>query len=220
MPPEGPLRHWTPAGLQLIETLRWEPAGGFIRLDRHLARLAASAEALGFACNPHDAIASLHAAVTGETSSLRIRLTLDSAGKAEVTTQPFASLPADTVWRLRIASTRLDSADPLLRHKTTRRDLYDRARAEFSRDEADEVLLLNERKELCEGTITSLFVDPGHGPLLTPALECGLLAGVLRAEMIESGQAVEAVLDEVDLRSAKATYVGNSLRGVIPAEIA
>ena len=32
--------------LSLIETLRWEPAGGFVRLERHLARLQRSAAAL------------------------------------------------------------------------------------------------------------------------------------------------------------------------------
>ena len=35
--------------LSLIETLRWEPETGFVRLERHLARLARSAAALGLA---------------------------------------------------------------------------------------------------------------------------------------------------------------------------
>ena len=38
----------TAAGFELIETLRWEPDSGFVRLDRHLARLASSARQLGF----------------------------------------------------------------------------------------------------------------------------------------------------------------------------
>ena len=33
--------------LSLIETLRWERETGFVRLERHLARLARSAAALG-----------------------------------------------------------------------------------------------------------------------------------------------------------------------------
>ena len=47
MPAEGALRDGTAAGFELIETLRWEPDGGFVRLERHLARLGASAQALG-----------------------------------------------------------------------------------------------------------------------------------------------------------------------------
>ena len=84
---------------------------------------------------------------------------------------------------------RLDSADPLLRHKTSRRETYVRARAEYLVDQADEVILLNERGEVCEGTITNIFVDFGDGVLLTPRLACGLLPGVLRGEMLDAGQA-------------------------------
>ena len=36
-----------PMDISLIETLRWEPEGGFVRLERHLARLQRSAAALG-----------------------------------------------------------------------------------------------------------------------------------------------------------------------------
>ena len=107
-----------------------------------------------------------------------------------------------------------------IRHKTTRRQVYEAARAEFSREEADEVLLLNQRGEVCEGTITNVFIDIGEPVLVTPALDCGLLPGVLRGEMLEQVTAREAVLTEADLRAAKAIYVGNSLRGLIRARLA
>ena len=83
-----------------------------------------------------------------------------------------------------IAKTRLQSEDSLFRHKTTRREPYEAARAEFSKDEADEVILLNERGEVCEGTITNIFAEAADGILLTPPLTSGLLPGVLRAELI------------------------------------
>jgi 4-amino-4-deoxychorismate lyase len=117
--------------------------------------------------------------------ALRIRLTLAADGTARATSHAFALQPKDTTWTLRIAQTRLDSRDPLLRHKTSRRSVYEAARAEFTHRQADEVILLNERREVCEGTITNLFVERGDG-LVTPPLNCGLLAGILRAEMIES----------------------------------
>ena len=81
------------------------------------------------------------------------------------------------------------------------------------------MILLNERGEVCEGTITSIFIDRGRGPLLTPPLSSGLLAGVLRAEMVESGEAMEAVVTVDDLRRATALFVGNSLRGLVPAQL-
>jgi 4-amino-4-deoxychorismate lyase len=216
MPAEGTLRDGTAAGFELIETLRWQPGEGFVRLDRHLQRLYASAHALGFAADPETIGEALREA-QGERVPLRVRLTLDEDGRAKATTAPFEPLPKDAVWTLRIAKTRLNSADPLLRHKTTRRAVYEAARAEFSRGEADEVLLLNERGEVCEGTITNVFIDIGEPVLVTPALGSGLLPGVLRGEMIERGRVKEALVTEADLRAAEAIFVGNSLRGLIRA---
>ena len=48
MPAESPLRNGGEPQFQLIETLRWEPRSGGLRLPRHLARLSGSAAALGF----------------------------------------------------------------------------------------------------------------------------------------------------------------------------
>ncbi|MBK8457660.1 MAG: aminotransferase class IV [Phyllobacteriaceae bacterium] len=148
---------------------------------------------------------------------LRIRLALKPDGSFDLATT-FA-LPANAVWRIAIAKTRLSSADPLIRHKTSRRDAYDAARAGFPREIADEVLLMNEHGELCEGTITTLFVPAADGSLLTPQLRCGLLAGVLRAELLEKGVARESVITPDVLRAAGRFFVGNSLRGLIAAEL-
>ena len=52
--------------------------------------------------------------------------------------------------------------DPLIRHKTTHRTVYDSRPRRVSRGDADEVILLNERGEVCEGTITNVFADRGE----------------------------------------------------------
>lgn len=196
----------------LIETLRWEPETGFVRLPLHLERLKASAETLGFP-GAEGAERALLAAVSG-ADTLRVRLELFPDGGIDVTTAPHAPLPPNAFWVVKIAKTRLRSDDPLLRHKTSRRDVYAAARAEYTRDEADEVLLLNEKGELCEGTITSLFVEDAARRLLTPPLSSGLLAGVLRTELLRSGQAREQSLRPEDISDRK-IYIGNSLRGLV-----
>ena len=201
----------------LIETLRYEPERGFVRLRLHLARLTRSARRLGFA-GAAAAEAQLGEAVRDAGGALRVRLTLDRQGTVAVTTAPFTPLPADALWRVRIASTRLDSSDRLLRMKTTRRGVYEAARNEFSSAEADEMLLCNERGEVCEGTITSIFLDDGSGALKTPPISCGLLAGVLRTELICQRRARVARLSPDDLNRGR-LYVGNSLRGLIRAEL-
>jgi 4-amino-4-deoxychorismate lyase len=129
-------------------------------------------------------------------------------------------LDPGTVWKLQIATTRLDSSDPLLRHKTTLRATYAAARAEFLREEADEVILLNHDGMVCEGTITTVFLDMGGPTLVTPALSCGLLPGILRGEMLDQGKASEALITPETLVAAKHVFVGNSLRGLIRARLA
>jgi 4-amino-4-deoxychorismate lyase len=201
----------------LIETLRFEPDTGFVRLRLHLARLSRSARRVGFP-EPAAAAAILNEVVTGASRCLRVRLTLDKEGRIEVTAAPFTPLPAATVWAVRVADTRLDSNDRLLRMKTTNRAVYDIARAEYASSDADEVIMLNERAEVCEGTITSVFLDDGSGVLRTPPISCGLLAGVLRTELICQRKARVGRISGQDLRSG-GLYVGNSLRGLIAATL-
>jgi 4-amino-4-deoxychorismate lyase len=225
MPVEGALRDGngpdsSQPDFELIETMRWEPGAGFVRFERHLARLYASAAELGFACDPQRVGEALRDTVGQPGIPLRARLVLTRGGDVTASAQPYEPLPADRIWKLRLARTRLDSIDTLLRHKTSLRQAYTHARSEYLVTQADEVLLANERGELCEGTITTLFADFGGPALATPRLDCGLLAGVLRAEMLDQGKAEEAVFSFDDLKTARAVFVGNSLRGLIPATLA
>jgi para-aminobenzoate synthetase/4-amino-4-deoxychorismate lyase len=104
----------------------------------------------------------------------------------------------------------VDSRDPLLRHKTTRRPRYDRERA--ARPEAYDVLFVNERGEVTEGTFNNVAVRKG-GRLLTPPVRCGLLPGVMREEMIARGELEEAVLRVEDVAEAEEVVLLNALRG-------
>ncbi len=199
-------------GLKLIETFGWD-GRGFPRLNRHKARMAASAGTLNFPFDDKTFQAMLPA--PADPAPLRIRLTLDRTGVFALTSAPLAAVAKP--WRVAIASDRLQADDPRLTHKTTDRALYDRARAALP-DGTDEFLFLNTRGEVAEGTITTLFFDLGRG-LCTPPLTCGCLPGCLRAELLDIGQVQEAVLNADDLPGAR-LWVGNSLRGLIPAVLA
>jgi 4-amino-4-deoxychorismate lyase len=219
MSSESALRHGDGNGFSLIETMRWDPALGYVRLEYHLERLHRSAHELAFAYDPDAVREALRGSINPE-GPMRVRLQLSNDGTIDLTTTPFEPLPVGRAWHIRLAEARLDSGDPLLRHKTTRRAIHDAARSEFPPKTVDEVILCNERGEVCEATITNVFVDPGGGePWLTPAVACGLLPGVLRGELIDLGKVREAILTPGDLSSARAVYVGNSLRGLISARL-
>lgn len=204
----------------LIETMRHNANGEVPHLQRHLDRLSQSAETLEMACDI-GAIRAAIGSVSGRGSLQRLRLELSPDGRWQLDTAPLAENPPDRAWRLKIAKTRLCSTDPLLRHKTTHRRQYERARNEHPPEAADEILLCNERGEVCEGTITSLFLRRrGEQTLLTPALACGLLQGVLRQHLLDNGKARETVLMPDDLNDTDGLYVGNALRGLLPAQLA
>lgn len=211
---ESTIRAGASADFRLIETFRWSPGHGAIRLELHLARLDRSARELGFKFDIARALAAVQA--LQEPTVQRCRFELFANGGLLLTTADLS--PQAPRWRLKIATERLDPANVWLRHKTTNRGLYDQTRAALASD-IDEVVFLNTRDELCEGTITSVFVTTEAGEMLTPALDCGVLPGVLRQQLLESGQAREARLTLQDLRAATALHVGNSLRGLIPAQL-
>ncbi|MEW2911136.1 aminotransferase class IV family protein [Leisingera sp. JC11] len=215
---ESPVRprdaHQNDPAFRLIETLGWHPGAGFRHQAQHLARMGRSAAEFGIHFDPQQAQRVLAGVAGG--APLRCRLTLDAAGQLALATAPLGRTPAG--WRLGIAETRLKAGDIWLQHKTTRRTLYDTARAELPAG-LDELLFLNQRDELCEGTITNLFVTRADGRMVTPPLSCGLLPGVLRQVLLENGQCAEAVLRLEDLHGAQAIHMGNSLRGLIPATL-
>jgi para-aminobenzoate synthetase/4-amino-4-deoxychorismate lyase len=198
-------RH-APNDFRLLETLLHEPGRGFHLLDGHLRRMAESAAYFGFRFDRAEAVRALHR--DPGDGPRRIRLLLDRAGEITVESAPLD--PAPTTLRVGIAPEPVDSRDPLLFHKTTRRDAYDRRRA--SRPDCDDVLLVNERGELTESAIANLVVRL-DGALWTPPLESGLLPGVLRAHLLEHGEIRERVLRPADLGRADAIYLINSVRG-------
>jgi para-aminobenzoate synthetase / 4-amino-4-deoxychorismate lyase len=164
--------------------------------------------------------AALETKVSGARDArLRVRLLLDEDGRVSVTTTAIAAPQPGATMGYVVSPTRLHSGEPFLQHKTTERQLYDREWQHFHDTAgADEVIYLNERDELAEGSRTSVFIER-DGVLLTPPLTAGALPGVLRADLLASGRAIEARLTPADLIAPGAkVYLGNSVRGLVPAK--
>ena len=211
----------------LIETLLWQPGSGYWLLSEHLDRLTASAAYFRYPASPPELMARLDRLAMDFTDSpMRVRLTLAKNGKMELSASPCPA-PAAITWpipqaaqaelpRVIFSSQATDPGSPWLYHKTTLREMYDTERQQALAAGFYEVLFTNNRGEVTEGSITSLFIKQ-RDTLLTPAMECGLLPGVFRRHLLEhlSLPVREAILTRRDIEQAEALFVGNSVRGLI-----
>ncbi|MBI5657387.1 MAG: aminodeoxychorismate synthase component I [Geobacter sp.] len=193
---------------RLIETLRLED-GRYALLDRHLQRLAESAAYFRFPCAIEQVRTLLEAHADRHRETCKVRLLLDRNGTVTLSSEPLADEP-EWLLAVALARERSDSGDPFRYHKTTRRDLFERAMNDHPG--CDEVLFCNERGELTEGTYHTIVLRI-DGELLTPPLACGLLAGTLRQELLARGEVRERLLHEDDLCRADEIWLVNSVRG-------
>jgi para-aminobenzoate synthetase/4-amino-4-deoxychorismate lyase len=217
----------------LLETILWRRDSGFILLSRHLARLKDSADYFGFVFREDFVRARLEDAVAASHTAARVRLRLNRQGEASceagdmtVATEPWSLLPPivdaqvamdnpEPPLRLALARASVDSSDVFLFHKTTRRQVYEQAlqEARVRVPGCADVLLFNQRGEVTESTIANVVVEM-DGHLLTPPLSCGLLAGTLRAELLERGVVQEACMTVEDLHTRiTRLWLVNSVRG-------
>ena len=204
-------------GFELIETLRLVE-GVYPLMVLHLQRIESSALALGFACDL-SAISERLAAVARECrdGAHRVRLTLAHDGRLS---GQHAKMPADEQqWQIVVADEALDGDGYLLRHKTTARSRYEGVVAILAATPAVfDAIFCNTRGEVCEGARSNVYVER-DGVLLTPPVSSGLLPGVMRRHLLESGRAVERVLYREDLLTAPAIYLSNALRGLFPVTL-
>jgi branched-subunit amino acid aminotransferase/4-amino-4-deoxychorismate lyase len=150
---------------------------------------------------------------TGLTAPHRVRLLVDGGGRMRVESSLLQPVPKDV--RVGRAPSPVDAESPWLRHKTTRRRVYDEALR--ARPDCDDVLLWNAPGEATETTIANLAVEGPGGGLVTPPLACGLLPGVERAALLAEGRLREAVVRQADLEAGQRLWLLNSVRGLYPA---
>ena len=205
---------FTPA---LFETLRVE-RGRIIRLERHLARLAASADHFDIAFDPRAALDALDAAIhSAEPSEVsRARLELSPRGDLAASVRPHDDPPRDSPAPVVLAGSPVDPRDVRLYHKCVDRGVYETASA--AAPGMFDVILWNAAGFVTELTRGNLVVELDGGRL-TPPVECGLLAGTLRAELLERGEIAERMLTPSDVRRARRLWFVNSLRGWVPISL-
>ncbi len=198
----------------LIETMRFEPESGIALLEEHLARMKASAAALGFTFDRHALRNHIQALCFEVEAPAKVRLLVSRSGASALETAP---LPEPAAGPLKVAALPhpLDPSDWRLAHKTSDRGFYEEALAAARSLGADEALLVRADGLVTEGSWTSVFAGGTDGELLTPPLHLGLLPGVLRGSLIAQGRAREAELTLDDLTGG--FWLGNAVRGLVRA---
>jgi para-aminobenzoate synthetase / 4-amino-4-deoxychorismate lyase len=193
---------------RLIETMRVSEDGEVFLLQRHLDRLRNSARHFSF---KYDSKA-LRAAIRCDGPG-RLRLTLSRDGTLET---ELSALPTRHPRHLRLSLLRVNSKDDFLYHKTTNRELYEDARRHC--DDDTDVLLANERGELTQTTIANIAVRR-EGRWITPSISCGLLPGVMRAELLAHGQIRAGIIHVSELVCGETIQCFNAVRGIFNCDV-
>ena len=206
-----------PLEFDLLEALLWTPTAGYFLLARHLARLRDSAAYFDRPLN-ETALREQLATVSHSLppADHKVRVTLSREGMFTVTATPLSCIARAPVQRVALAPQPVDADDVFLYHKTSRRAVYDAARAVLP--ECDDVLLWNTRGELTESCTANLVIDL-DGELITPPITCGLLGGTLRAELLAQQRLVERVIPIALLGAARQIFLINSVRKWLTAEL-
>lgn len=200
--------------------------------DAHMARLNAGCAALGLPAPtgsetwPAAQSALAAAGLAQGRAALRITWTAGSGGRGLDRPEAYAPVlfataaPAPAAagpLRLITAATRRNAGSIASRHKTLSYLDNVLARREATLAGADEAVMLNGDGHVACAAAGNLFWVAGDR-LMTPALDCGVLAGVTRAKVLAWARqagvpASEVVMGPAALAEAEAIFITNSLTG-------
>ncbi len=203
----------------LLETMLWTPERGIFLVDHHLKRLADSAEYFGFTFDRNtvgQALDSLTGALDERAYRIRLSLTREGTPSLEYLPISESGSAGKTPPLVGLATHPIDPENPFLYHKTSRREVYERASA--SAAGCDDVLLWNPDGYLTETTIANIVVEL-DGARYTPPVTCGLLGGTYRQWLLERGKVRERPIHKDELARVRGLTLINSVRGEVQARL-
>lgn len=205
---------------ELFETMYASRENGCRHLNRHLNRLAASANYFEFSFDRDRVIQHLQAYCENLTEQVAYRLRLAINVQGEIQIQHGILQPLTEPVQLLVSSQVCDVPPIFLSHKSSHRQMYDQAWQEAEKRGCFDSLFTNAQGLITEGGRCNLFVKL-DGRWYTPPLSDGVLPGVMRQIVLEDTvmQAQEKSLTFKDLKNAEQVIVCNALRGVMRASL-
>jgi para-aminobenzoate synthetase/4-amino-4-deoxychorismate lyase len=203
---------------KLLETILWD--GNYRFLREHLRRMRESSRYFDFQFNYQEIISSLQLLKNKfkKAAAYKVRILLDESGKLDT---EYSEISPENLGQQRyiaVSRHRIDPGEVFCYHKTTNRKLYDsqyryyRARGYF------DVIFLNIKGEVTEGSISNIIIEVNN-KYYTPPVSCGLLPGIFRDFFIKRYKASEKRLFLEDLVRADKIFLCNSVRGMVEVRI-
>ena len=200
----------------LFESMLWTEQKSFYLLDLHLKRLARSANFFGMDLDLEKVKEKLKKVRPKGGKNFKVRVIFDAEGRLKITASPIAKLK--TPVKVIVSKKRLNPDNHFLYHKTNQRVLYLQERARANKKGFFEVIFLNKKEELAEGSLSNIFILKNK-KLYTPPVSAGLLAGTLRQDLINKKKVREKTIYLKDILCADKIYIGNSVRGLLEAKV-
>jgi para-aminobenzoate synthetase/4-amino-4-deoxychorismate lyase len=197
---------------EILETMRFEN-GNIILLDQHIERLKSSADYFLFKFNEKKIRKQIQTKIAEINSNQkkRIRLALNKWGKVRINVSNLSKLPKTA--SVIVSSNKISSKDKFRYFKTTNRKLYDENYSYYSSKGFNEVLFLNEKGEVAEGSRTNIFMRKENS-WYTPHLDSGILPGIYRNYFIQKqANVLEKAIKLDDLSNSDEIVLTNAVLG-------
>ncbi|EID26862.1 MULTISPECIES: aminodeoxychorismate synthase component I [Streptococcus] len=179
--------------------------------DQHLKRLTKASRYFSFPFGPEELRQKIEEECQACDShqDYRLRITISKSGEMELSRQILTPL-SPSFCKAKLCLQEADLNQSFTYFKTTHRP-------HLSLGEQEKIYH-NKSGELLETSIGNLVLKI-NGKLYTPPTSLGILPGIYRQYLLETGQVDEKVLTLADLNQAEAVYGCNAVRGLYELEV-
>ncbi|ORO80356.1 aminodeoxychorismate synthase component I [Streptococcus oralis] len=179
--------------------------------EQHLERLTKASRYFAYPFDPKNLRQKIEAECRACDShqDYRLRISLSKSGEIELSRQILTPL-SPSFCKAKLCQQEADSNQSFTYFKTTHRPHLTLGK--------QEIIYHNAAGELLETSIGNLVLKI-NGKLYTPPISLGILPGIYRQHLLETGQVEEKVLTVADLAQAEAIYGCNAVRGLYELEV-
>jgi len=179
--------------------------------EQHLERLTKASRYFANPFDPEDLRQKIEeeCQACDANQDYRLRISLSKSGEIELSRQILTPL-SPSFCKTKLCLQEADLNQSFTYFKTTHRPHLSLGK--------QEIIYHNAAGELLETSIGNLVLKI-NGKLYTPPIRLGILPGIYRQHLLETGQVEEKVLTVPDLDQAEAVYGCNAVRGLYELEV-